>query len=656
MRRIGVTTLACIWVMAAAAPASVATARESATTMEKVVVTAGRTEEKAANVTQAVTVISREEIEKHQYQDLGRMLRNYGVSVNSYTANESLSQISIRGIKTPLLDDPMTSPVLVLIDGRRAGTANVSMIPMVSIDHIEIIRGPAAVQYGTSAVGGVVNIILKRGGEDPHLTLEAGGGSWDTWKTQAGASGSFQALDFAGGVSWLTVGRDYKTGDGRTYPNTEINSRTAYALNLGWNFLEEQRLGVTLLGLENDKMGNYSALDSPWGGTPRAYTDRSNHSVDVAYDGGHSDYGLQWKLRYFNTRDKYRYEDPASFYHSTAQSNNQGSQVQASWTRGLFTLTGGVDWLDNDYRAHQNQSKSQVENVAGFLLGKAVLLDERIILSAGLRYDDYTLKFEDKERDLDNTSFSVGAAWHALDWLTFRANWGESYRVPTGMEVAGYRDPSFGTEYYGDPNLKPEKGLGWDIGWEINYKTLNLGLTYFQIDYKNKIAYRSEGRNYQYYNIDGKTKYRGMEAQAGVDVGEFFEWPFLLRPYLNLTRLFTYKDASGHTLQNVRDTDLAYGLNFQYPSIGLEADLRFTYFGHQKETNYNTYEYPNPVVRTGGFTTADFFISKTLWEWEKAGTVKVTGEVRNIFDKEYSTMLGYPMPGRSFFLGLRYDY
>lgn len=314
-----------------------------------------------------------------------------------------------------------------------------------------------------------------------------------------------------------------------------------------------------------------------------------------------------------------------------------------------------MDWLANDYRAHQDQSKSKLENMAGFLLGKAALFDERLILSAGLRYDDYTLTFEGNKRDLDNTSFSLGAAWHALDWLTFRANYGESYRVPTGMEVAGYITP-YGSVYDGDPNLKPEKGLGWDTGLEVNYKTLNLGLTYFQIDYKNKIATRPDGWNYRYYNIGGTTKYRGLEAQASVDVGEYFEWPFMLRPYLNLTHLFTYKDASGKPLQNVRDTDFAYGLNFQYPSIGLEADLRFLYFGHQRENHFDMVTYQTEEVRTGGFTTADFYISKTLWEWERAGTLKVTGEVRNIFDKEYATILGYPMPGRSFYLGLRYDY
>ena len=119
MQRIGVTALALVCAMAAAAPV------RAAETLDTVVVTAGRTEEKAANVTQAVTVIPREELDKHQYQDMGRLLLNYGVGVTGYSANEALSGISIRGMRTPLFGDDATSPILVLIDGRRAGTTHI---------------------------------------------------------------------------------------------------------------------------------------------------------------------------------------------------------------------------------------------------------------------------------------------------------------------------------------------------------------------------------------------------------------------------------------------------------------------------------------------------------------------------------------------------
>lgn len=642
-----------------AAAASPAKAQESARTLEKVVVTAGRTEEKAANVTQAMTVIPAEEIERNQYQDLGQLLRHHGVSVPlGSSANEAFSQITIRGQRNSLFGDGVSGKVLLLVDGRRAGTLNPSLIPMVSIERIEIIRGPAAVQYGTSAVGGVVNIILKRGGKVPHLTLEAGGGSWDTWKTQAGASGTFKALDFAGGVSWMTVGDDYKTGDGHTYPNTRLSSRVAYALNLGLNILEEHRVGVVLMGVNNDRAGNYGSLGGDWT-YPHAYTDRNDHSVDLSYEGGYKDYGLNWKLRYYNAKHDYTWANPIApsdmYNPSTNEANTQGTSGQLSWSRGIFTLTGGVEWLNNEYNTSTTPSKGKFDNIGTFFLVKAGLFDEKLILSGGLRYDDYTMKYQHRERDLDNTSFSVGVAYNPWDWLTFRANYGSSYLIPTVYQLTGY-DNSGTVPYVGNPNLKPEKGLGWDVGFEVNYQYLNLGLTYFQIDYKDAIGTRSlPSYEQEWYNIAGTAKYRGIEAQASMDMGEFFNWPVVFRPYVNLTRLFTYKDNEGKPLQNIRSADVAYGVSFQYPSIGLDADLRFLYFGHQTEQDYNT-PWPYQTKYTGGFTTADFSISQRLWQWEDGGTLKVIGEVRNIFDRQYALNLGYPMPGRSFYLGLRYDY
>lgn len=647
-------TFAFVCMAATTVPVWAAEDLESAKMMEPVIVTAGRTEEKTKNVTQSMTVIPNDELKKNQYSDLGDMLRNYGVSVNTYGPNQSLSQISIRGIKTPLMGDPMNSPILLLIDGHRAGTANISMIPTVSIERIEILRGPASVQYGTSAIGGVVNVITKRGGKDLKLALEAGGGSWETWRGQAGASGSIGAFDFAGGVSYTAIDDNFKTGNGDTYYNTKVNHKTSYVANLGLNFLEGHRLGVSVLGSDSDKMGMPNALPS---NDRDAYSDRSNYTVDVNYEGGNKNYGLNWQLRYFNANDDYKAVTPSNALWgvdptSKAKSGNQGSQAQLSWASDIFTLTGGLDWLDNKYRAHQNQSKTKTENIAGFLLGKVALFDEQFVLSAGLRYDDYTLEYEGDKRDLDNTSYSLGMAYHPLKWLTLRANYGESYRVPTGMEIAGYT--YYGWNYLGDSNLNPEKGKGWDVGGEINYKSLNMGLTYFQIDYEDKIATRSVGWNYQYYNISGKTKYRGIEGTASFDLGDFFNWPFMLRPYINATHLFEYKDSSGNTLKNVRNTDIAYGVNFQYPSIGLDTDLRFTYLGHQLEKDW--YYDQGTVKKTGGDTVVDFFLSKTIHDWEDAGKLSVKGELRNIFDVNYSTILGYPMPGRSFYIGLRYDY
>ena len=123
----------------------------------------------------------------------------------------------------------------------------------------------------------------------------------------------------------MTVGDDYRTGSGRRVHNSDSDYRLSYVLNTGVNFLEEQRLGLSFLGVRGESIGSPGSLD--WQ-TPEASTDRDQHSLDLVYDGGYNSAGLKWQLRYFDMNEDYEYKDPPSFVHSRAQTDNQGAQAQ----------------------------------------------------------------------------------------------------------------------------------------------------------------------------------------------------------------------------------------------------------------------------------------------------------------------------------------
>ncbi|MDY7039136.1 MAG: TonB-dependent receptor, partial [Thermodesulfobacteriota bacterium] len=63
-----------------------------------------------------------------------------------------------------------------------------------------------------------------------------------------------------------------------------------------------------------------------------------------------------------------------------------------------------------------------------------------------------------------------------------------------------------------------------------------------------------------------------------------------------------------------------------------------------------------PVIVKGGFTVANFTISKRILDFKEFGGLTLKGKIQNLFDKDYEYVKGYPMPGRSFFLGLKYDF
>ncbi len=632
-----------------AAPAIAAETTQTAPVrLEPVVVTAGRIEEKAKNVTQSVTVIPREDVIKNQNQDLGAFLRDYGLQVNAYSPGGTQSQISIRGMRTSLMGDDGEGTVLLLVNGRRMGTDNISLIPMVNVERVEIIKGPAAVQYGTSAVGGVVNVITRRGA-DLSAMVEAGVSSWEGYRAQGELAGSGYGFDISGGASWLTQNDNYTDGHGDEYKNTDINYNLAYNLSLGYTFLDEHRLGVNFQGVKADDIG--SPGDQTWL-TPDDRQNRKNQAIDLTYEGGYKDAGLSWMGRYFNGKYEYFLDSPGAPY--TNDNDYQGAQAQVSFSRSILTLTGGLDWLKYDGETDSvwwpTKRETTQENMGLFLLAKLALLEERLILSGGLRYDYYKLEVPGRDDDYNRTTPSFGVAWHALDWLTLRGNYGQSYRIPQPTAVLGFNDGWY--NYLPNPDLEPEKAQSWDVGFEIKHQSLDFGLSYFETYYKNKIASQSIGGDYQYYNIDGTSKFKGIEAQAGYDLGEALDWPFMLRAYGTLTHLFLYEEPDGSDVQFVSNTDMSYGLNFYHPGWGLDVDLRFIYFGHQNVNDWST----GGTARIGGDTTADLYITQVVHASDEYGTLSIKGEVRNIFDKYYETIKYYPMPGRSFYLGLRYDY
>jgi len=643
-------------------------------TLDPVVVTAGRIEEKAKNVTQFVTVIPQEELQKNQYQDMSGLLRNYGIQTDSYGPNQNLTTIAMRGVRTSLMGTTdLQGGVLVLVDGRRIGTSNISMIPMMNIERVEIMRGPAAVQYGTAAMGGVINVITKRGTEQLSASAQGGMGNWNTYQAQGNIAWAYGPFDFSGGISHMGTG-DYDTGgyNRHRYYNTGLDGKTAYSVNAGVSFLEEHRIGVTVLGVSAWHMGTPGAYDL---GVPgfknrydRNYTDRHNYSADFLYEGGYKDFGLSWKGRYFFGKNDYTNygaitpgwfgaSDP--FFHAT--NDTQGAQGQLTFKKSFLTLTGGADWLRYDYAEKGPEfgmaggrmitATNKYDNYGLFLLAKIALFDDRLILSGGVRHDEYRLRADNSSKNLNKTTPTVGVAFHATDWLTLKGNYGESYRIPTATELLGFRDGQWGPRVP-NPDLKPEEGRGYDVGFEINHKSLQIGLNYFDTEYKNKIAGWSPA-----VNLKGRVYLRGFEGKAGYDLGEAFNWPVKVRPYVNFTafteRSSSKRDATfGHRVPYVSDLELAYGLNFAYPDIGFEADLRLTYMGRQDVENFNT----GRAEHIGGKTKVDLFLRQKIYSSDKAGTFSVYGEIRNITNERYALWKDYPMPGRSFFVGLRYDY
>ncbi|MBU2621439.1 MAG: TonB-dependent receptor [Proteobacteria bacterium] len=624
-------------------------------TLEEVVVTASRVKEKKKEITTNVTIIDEEEIKDSSATDLGDLLAEKGIGhIHKYPG--ASTSVGIRGFRTDATGVDLAGKVLILIDGRRAGTGNAAKIMTKNIERVEIIRGPASVQYGSAAMGGVVNVITKQGKGKPTAFVEGLLGSYDYKEGSAGFSGKYKAFDFSG--SFTSDSRDdYDTANGARYYNTGYNHKENSSLNLGYEFLPRNRIGVIYTYFDVDHVGNpgyfsQNDLDD--------YSDTGNRSVDFIYDGKTQNGLFFWKVRYFDGKDENEWFNPTSNYHSKTTVDPKGAQAQFSYNQKYFLLTGGVDWVNYETKSTSSSKNSEYDNPAGFLLAKARLFDQKLIITGGVRYDEYEvdMKGDGGKESADHTSPQVGAAYLLTDWLKLRANYGEAFRMPTAQQLAG--DMMMGaTRYVGNPNLKPEEGETYEGGLDLSYASFNAGLTYFHTDFKDKIErYTKAPRITSYRNL-GKAEIEGFEGEFSYDIGSLFSWDYQVKPYVSFTYLTKYKDKEANEdLNYTSDLHVSYGITVSDFS-GFSANLNLAYTGKQNIDDWESAGPPTwvaPVIEKGSFTVANLTVSKKILDAEKYGSVTLKGEIQNLFDKDYEYVQGYPMPGRMFFLGLRYDF
>lgn len=649
--------------MLACLPATAAIGAEASpqpTMMDEVVVTASRSAESKKKVSANLTVIDREEIEQSASRNVADLLAENGIGhLQKYPG--TLTSIGIRGFRTDTHGNDLQGKVLILLDGRRAGTGNAAKILTKNVERVEIVRGPGAVQYGSAGMGGVVNVITRQGTAN-SLFVEGGGGSFDTGEGSIGGMVDQNNIDFAGSFTYRTEG-DYDTGSGDTFPNTGIDYQTGISANLGYSFSDTNRLGIIYTGFQVDDAGDPGYFSNP---DLDNTTDKDNYSVDARYTGATDNNQYQWMVRYFFGKDENTWKSPtasnASGWDTGIDSSNetdqQGAQAQVTGTFPLATLTAGFDWLDYDVENTWTPNKTTYSNPALFLLGHSTFVDDTLTFNYGLRYDWYEVEVEEpagRDEDQNRLTPLIGLAWMATDNLKFRAQYAEAFRMPSADQLAA-DFTSFGTRTVGNPGLDPEKSATYEGGVDFALNSLNASLTYFYTDFEDKITtdYLPDG-SATWKNL-GDATIAGFEGEISYDVGDPMGWAWEVRPYLGLTLLTEYEDdETGEDLLYVSGTTLSAGL---VVGDGAGTFVRFNvaYTGEQDVDDWESGEYPTPVVELDSSTVADLVASYRFYESATYGAFTLRGEVRNLFDEEYAYVKGYPMPGINWFLGLRWEY
>ncbi len=630
-----------------------------AETLDEIVVTAERVSTNIDRTGSSITVLDSAQIEKRSSKGLADALRGVaGVEVRETGGAGGNASVSIRGA-TP-------GQTLVLIDGIRIGDpssidGSVDFGGLVAgdIERIEVLRGPQSALYGSDAMGGVINILTRRGEGPARSSVTIEGGSYGTVHTRASVTGGTDKLSYAFAIDGLHADGFPRYGYRITRPLTygfgsgplpalpwgDPTNRGGASGRVTYRLSESATLEFGLLGSDNS-----IRFDNPNAFTASNVFNPRNHSVATFIQG----YGklttdaLDGNLRnqfnlFGNQTDRNIWQTEgcfdAFFFSFDCRNGYRGTRLGGEYQGDLKVGAYGVLTLglrSETERTTTSQSPAPAgtftpinaqQTTNSVFAQHKFAIGERLDLTYGGRID----------------SVANGATF--ATWRT-----SASYRLnDSGTRLhasagTGAKAPSLYQRFsqYGSAPLNAEQSVGIDAG--VEQKLLNdrlrLDVTAFDNRYRNLIGFGTVASCSIaqifgcYYNV-GKAVTRGVEAS-----GEFAVIPD------------AWKVRGTYTFMHARDLVLSAPL-YQRPRSQASGSVVYTGFPKLELESRVTFvgprlDFASPPVTLAPYAKWDLFAT-----YKVADSLSVFGRIENLTNARYEEVLNYGVAGRAVYAGLK---
>ena len=622
MRQLITTVM--IAMLTAAAPA----AAQETKKVDPVVVTATTVETLAEQLGVALSVIPGEDFKTYQYSTIDDAFRNIpGVTVTQQGSYGKLSTLSIRGANA--------NQVLILVDGVRVssptlGQTDLSDISPDLIERIEVIRGGQSTLYGADAIGGVVNIITKKGTGPFAATLENMGGNYDTLRNRLSIGGTYKIFNYSVSGSHLESNGQFQNDNANI---NAVSGRIGVSLPFDSSLSFVYRYNKTDTGVPVK-----SVFPPPQPIVPIINPNAKQQTETTVMSLEGKTRPVEWWesrariSRYTNNQGFQDPVDPGFDFDVPFRAQVDVVRREAEWLNSFFIGKWSTTTLGFGYRHEEGDNKGvfrTARSVPSVMFEEQLRFLDRLFITGGFRIEDDSV-FGQAKTGQGSVAFVIKETGTRL-----RGSAGTGFRAPT------FNDLFFPD--FGNPDLVPERSQTWDAGFDQSLwqNRVRLTFTWFATHFTDAITCCVVLPTAPFGGPvnAGKARSKGVESSAEVDI----------LPSLVASFTYTYTDTdnlqTNRPLARIPRHSGSAGLTWE-PIPRLSLFTQVYVVGSQFDSYGDVYNSGHTRVDAGGTYR---LLDQLGW----LQRLELVARAQNILNEQYAEVRGFPALGANFLIGLR---
>ncbi len=607
------------------------TAVEENNRQDDIVISASRIESKRIESGSSITVLDEHYLKENQARSVAEVLQDVpGLSVNRNGGFGKTTTVFIRGANS--------NQTLIIIDGvevtdlsNMTGGYDLSNLMAANVERIEVLKGSQSALWGSDAMGGVINIVTKKGQGELNGSADFEFGSDKFNKQNINVNGATATSHYSLSASNLETdgisAKDEENGGKQAdaYENQTI------ALKAGHQFNETFAI---------DGVMRYSKSESDYDASSGDADNYSKNRQRLAKVNAY----LNLLNKQWQNRASVAYSDSNNQWFEPAGWNSyteaEGQKVKADLQSTYYLQTMGeysqhITLLaETEQDEYENASFSGLQEMksSGIVAEYGIDWAKTIFFNAAIRHD-----FNDRFDDTTTHHIDI-SAW-VSDGTRLHASQGTGVKNPTFGQMFG---ENAGWGYIGNPDLQPETSDSWDAGVEYNFESLDgyVDLTYFDSRYTDMHAYYSDPETWQgtYINLEDEATARGVELTVNLRVATD----------LRVNAGYTYSktsdgSADDKTLLRRPKNTASINANYKYTDK-LSANIGARYVGERRDSVYGE----------GDLTLDSYTVVNIAAAYQVHKRVSIYGRIENAFDTDYVNITGYSTEPLSAYLGVSF--